>query len=238
MKSRSRKVKKINRPKSKRVPLGANLSKKKNLQQSALLPKGVFNQNIESVEPCFPPVDTCGIPSRYGDNKIVLLVRDPWWIYTYWEVTPERENEVLEAIRRAGQSKEKVALRVYDVTGMSLPSTHCFFDIEIGGLANNWYIDVGKPDREWIVELGVRTREGNFFMLVRSNTVRTPRFGLSDVLDEEWMMPDDLYRKLLSLTGSLEYQKNSLSVREGWERYLRSIASSGSVAHLAVSCKE
>jgi hypothetical protein len=28
------------------------------------------------------------LPSGYGDNKILLLVRDPYWVYSYWEISP------------------------------------------------------------------------------------------------------------------------------------------------------
>jgi len=27
------------------------------------------------------------IPSRYQENRFVLLIRDPWWLYGYWEIT-------------------------------------------------------------------------------------------------------------------------------------------------------
>ena len=33
-------------------------------------------------------------PAGYGDNKIVLLVRDPWWIFTYWEISPGKGEAV------------------------------------------------------------------------------------------------------------------------------------------------
>ena len=153
------------------------------------------------------------------------MVRDPWWLFAYWEVTPWREQEVADAIRRTGLTREKSVLRVYDVTDTALPNSHSFFDIELVNLANSWYVDVGSPNRQWVVEVGVRTREGRFFMLVRSNVVRTPRFGVSDVLDEEWMLPDELYWKLFGMSG-LGRQKSSLDVREILERYLKSVVSS------------
>jgi hypothetical protein len=171
------------------------------------------------------PSSGFSLPSQYGEDKAVLMVRDPWWLYAYWEVTPRREGEVAEAIRRAGLTREKSVLRVYDVTGSSVSAAHSFFDIELVNFASNWYIDVGVPDRQWVVEVGIRTREGRFFMLVRSNVVRTPRFGVSDVLDEEWMLPDELYWKLFGMSG-LGRQKSSLDVREMLERYLKSIVSS------------
>ena len=172
------------------------------------------------------------LPAAYGDNKLVLLVRDPWWLYAYWETTPEREREVLGLVRSSGLSVETKVLRVYDVTDKEWPDTHTFFDIEIG-IANNWYVDVGKPDRQWIAELGFRAHGGRFFSLVRSNRVRTPRFGVSDVLDEEWLLPDDLYWKIFGLSGGFGKPKSSLEVREVLERYLRGLGASENSARLS-----
>ncbi len=137
------------------------------------------------------------LPKNYGDDKMVLLVRDPWWLFAYWEVTQTRQAEVREAIHRGRLSPDKTVLRVYDETA----GAGTFFDIEVGVFADNWYIDVGKPDREWVAELGIRTHEGRFFRWVRSNRVRTPRAGVSDVLDEEWLLPDEIYWKLFGLSG-------------------------------------
>lgn len=172
------------------------------------------------------------LPSQYGDNKLVLLVRDPWWFYAYWETNEWREKEVLDQIRRAGLSVASKMLRVYDVTDAELPDQHAFFDIEIG-FANNWYVDVGKPDREWIAEIGFMAHGGRFFPLVRSNVVRTPRFGVSDVLDEEWLLPDELYWKIFGLSGGLGKQKSSLDVKEVLERYLRGLGASENSARIA-----
>ena len=151
------------------------------------------------------------LPRFYGEDKIVLLIKDPWWLFAYWEITAGRRKEVLETIRNQRLLPEKTVLRVYDVTDPPLSHGHSFFDIELNVFAVNWYIDVGTPDRQWLVELGIRTRDGRFFALVKSNAVRTPRFGVSDILDEEWMMPDDLFWKIF---GGFEGQKSSLAIGE------------------------
>ena len=92
---------------------------------------------------------------------------------------------------------------------------------------------MGIPDREWVAELGLRTASGGFFMLVRSNTVKTPPFGISDVLDEEWMMPDDMYYKLLGIMGGFESVGDSMSVRKMVERYVRQSVSSEAAPQLS-----
>lgn len=152
------------------------------------------------------------LPSAYHENKLTLLVRDPWWVFAFWEVTPEREKEVLREILQKGLQKEKTVLRVYDVTGTSMAHANTFLDIELNFFTDNWYIDAGKPDTDWVAELGIRATNGSFFALVRSNTVKTPRFGLSEMLDEEWMMPDDLYWKLFGRMAGLSDRKSSLNI--------------------------
>ena len=124
-------------------------------------------------------------PPGYGDNKIVILVRDPWWIYAYWEIRKEKEEEAIRKIEAAGDGMMKSILRVYDVTDINFngKNAHSYFDIDLKGLANNWYINVGSPDRSWVVDIGIVTRNGSFYMLARSNMVKTPRFGMSDILD-------------------------------------------------------
>ena len=33
-------------------------------------------------------------PASYGADKIVLMVRDPRWVYAYWEITENKYNEI------------------------------------------------------------------------------------------------------------------------------------------------
>ncbi len=171
------------------------------------------------------------LPEYYGEDKFVLLVRDPWWLFAYWEVTPGREAHVMGEISARGLRRQKTVLRVYDLT--AAPSV--FFDIEIQHLNNNWYIDVGQPDREWAAEIGFKTEDGQFFVLVRSNAVRTPSFGISDVLDEEWMMPDEMYFKLLGVIGGFEGVGSSMEIRKMFERRIRQAISSENSPKLSKS---
>lgn len=173
------------------------------------------------------------LPNRYGEDKLVLLVRDPWWLYTYWEVTPQNERSVHEKVKRSGEKIDRTVLRVYDVTEAAQNKNGSFFDIEIANFSDNWYVDVGSPDRDWVAELGIRSNSGAFYPMLRSNTVRTPRYGVSDVVDEEWMMPDELYWQLLGRSGGLWDAKSSLEVRRYLMRYLKSNVSSEASRNLS-----
>ncbi|MBI4436201.1 MAG: DUF4912 domain-containing protein [Candidatus Omnitrophica bacterium] len=174
-------------------------------------------------------------PSGYGDHKIVLLVRDPWWIHAYWEVNREVEERTLHAMREKGLSPQKSVLRVYDVTGIDFNgrNAHRFFDIGVSGLAKNWYIEVGEPNRDFIVDLGIVAHDGSFHLLCRSNRVTTPRFGMSEVVDEEWMTSEDDYWKLFGLSGGYGIGKSSLEMKEFFKKHLLEQVSSGGASGFA-----
>lgn len=97
-------------------------------------------------------------PEAYEENRVVLLVRDPWWIYAYWEMLP-------------GTVREANVLRLYDVSS-ERPQA---FDIFLTPQAKSWYINV-FPDRRYYAEIGYFVG-GVFVALARSNLIRTPRIA-------------------------------------------------------------
>jgi len=127
------------------------------------------------------------LPTGYGKDRIVLMVRDPFWLHCYWELT---HNAVQRAEAALGQEwhASKPILRLLDVTSgdTSNASEAVVRDIEIHGGCNNWYIDVNNPPRSYRVDIGYLARSGRFYVVARSNTVSTPRAGVSDVIDENW----------------------------------------------------
>lgn len=202
-------------------------STRRRMARKAAIPRlaPVVNPEVFVEPPVHSRATDHRLPASYGENELVLLVRDPWWLFAYWEVTQGRQEEVERDLRRAGHRDWKTVLRVYDVTQCSLAKPRSFFDIELNFYTDNWYIDVGLPDREWMAQLGLRAADGRFFVLVSSNKVRTPSFGISDVLDEEWMLPEDVYYRLIGLSG-VNTQKGSMDIRNILEKYLKRLVSS------------
>jgi len=197
------------------------------LKEKVFVPKessqemGPAPQYKSPEEFCFPP--------GYGDNRIVIMTRDPWWIFAYWEITKQKEEEVKAQIAQKGFLPLKSILRVYDIPerGFNGGNANNFFDIDLTGLANNWYINVGTPNRSWIVDIGILTTNNEFFFLARSNCVRTPRFGMSDVIDEEWMCLEDDYWRMFGLSGGFGMGKASMAMREMFKKRLMQQISSG-----------
>ena len=63
-----------------------------------------------------------------------------------------------------------------------------YYDQEVSEQVGNWYFDLGRPSHSFCADLGLLSPEGRFMTLVRSNYVTMPRDGVSDVIDEEWML--------------------------------------------------
>ena len=145
-------------------------------------------------------------PQTYNDTKIVLLVRDPHWVFTYWEISQQKRDEVRQKLGDEEFKSSRETLRVYDT------KTWQYFDIEVPGGALNWYIRVPAPNCSYCVDIGYKTRDGRFIAVARSNVVTTPLDKMSDMIDEEWMIPD--WEKIYALSGGFGIGRGSLEIQE------------------------
>ncbi|NQT32318.1 MAG: DUF4912 domain-containing protein [Candidatus Omnitrophica bacterium] len=162
------------------------------------------------------------IPYGYGDNKVVLMARDPWTIFSYWETSQDVEDNVRKEISQKGLIPSKSILRVYHPQdGDSSENPTIAFDFELVGRVNSWYIHVDDAGQKWTAEVGILCQTGEFYPIARSNTVSTPDNHISDVCDEGW---EDLYYGLFISHG---IGTSSLDFRESMDRHLSKCLSSG-----------
>lgn len=168
------------------------------------------------------------LPYQYGKDKIVLQVRDPWWLHSYWEVTQDTWEKLKTRLKDLFWSAKKV-LRVYDVSQINFNggNAHRFFDIEVSPESHSWYIDTGGPGRSWCVDLGLRLANGEFITIVRSNTVHTPLEGPSWITDEEWMIPEEMFGRLYGMGFGLG---QSSPVGKAWQERVKKALFSGVLA--------
>ncbi|MFH1772140.1 MAG: DUF4912 domain-containing protein [Candidatus Omnitrophota bacterium] len=199
------------------IPLSVNFMPEK---------EKIYDAALALKEHRFPEQVSYNLPVRYYDNRIMLMPRDPWWLHTYWDLSENRIKEVVNSIHLDQHNSLKWALRVYDVNGVKNfngSNSNYFFDLDINYDANSWYINVDRPEREWCVEIGFKTASGDFYPIARSNTIKTPYFGISSELDEEWLLPDEEYYKML---GVYNLGDSSLQRKKKLEEYLRQQISS------------
>ncbi len=229
--------KRIKKPATKRIVTATPKRKKISLQeepiQSPVYSLEAKKESVEiekikftAVQEPVADINRYSLPLRYSDNRITILPRDPWWIYSYWDISEQRINEVISAIPVYERENLKWILRVYDLTNVSHfdgKNANSFFDIGIHFEANNWYINVNQPERSWCVEIGLVNPSGKFFPVARSNVIKTPYFGISSIIDEEWALPDEDYYKVL---GIYDLGKSSLERKRKFEEIVKNQISS------------
>ncbi len=137
------------------------------------------------------------IPDRYYDNKIVLLVRDPYWCFAFWDISNELMEQKIKEIRKEW-GNYGLALRINEIQAGNKKQT-CG-DIIISGGADNWYIKINEPGKCYMVQIGLKTEDGHFILLATSNTVEMPNDNVSDIVDEEWMDGDGNFGEILKMS--------------------------------------
>lgn len=170
------------------------------------------------------------LPAGYGDNKVVLMVRDPHWAYVYWEINGQKIAEARGRLKSLFD-ESRLILRVYDVTGIDFngENAHSFFDIDIPNILGNWYVNIGRPNRTFCMDIGYRKPDGGLFVLSRSNKVTSPRDTFSEVVDEEWMTSEEEYKRIYARSIGLGTAGASAELVEMMKKRLEGEISSGGV---------
>ena len=154
-------------------------------------------------------------------DRMVLMVRGPHWLHTFWEVTSRSMKRAQAALGTQWHSARPV-VRLFSVESnlQASPSERVVRDIEVHGGVKNWFIDVRQQLR-YRVELGYLATSGRFHPLARSNAVVTPAISHGDSLDAHWGDIAKDCEKIYSLSGGFSSENNSLELQELFSERLR-----------------
>lgn len=155
-------------------------------------------------------------------DRLVLMVRDPYWLQACWTVTRHSVKRAEAALAEHWHTAHPI-LRVLEVDGGQTTTTseRVVREIDVHGGVTNWYIDVANPPQSFRVELGYKAASGRFFSICRSNIVRTPAPDSSDVIDENWTDVAENYERVYALSGGYSEDNNSGELQELFEERLR-----------------
>jgi uncharacterized protein len=155
---------------------------------------------------------------RPSHDRLVVMVRDPYWLHAYWELNPQTVERAQSALGQNWHGTRPV-LRVYRVAADG--SGEMYREITIHGGVSHWYVDVQNPPQQYRMEIGYLTASGQFHCLVRSNTVTTPPAGTSDSVDENWADVDQNADRIFAMSGGYTQRGTSLELQELLEERLR-----------------
>lgn len=124
--------------------------------------------------------------TQFIRDRVYFLVKDPHWTWIWWQVTPETIDKT-KALIGEGAAQAQFTLRILDVTDIIFDgkNSHRFFDVEVHFFTDHWYLRIGESDRNYCVQVGFKV-EGQFYPMVRSNTLSLPRDHPSDSTEEQW----------------------------------------------------
>lgn len=155
---------------------------------------------------------------RDEHDRLVVMVRDPYWLHAYWELAPRSVERAQSALGQHWHSTRPV-LRLFHIS--SDGSAVLGREIAIHGGVNHWYVDVQNPPQQFRMEIGYVTAAGQFYCLARSNTVTTPPAGTSDSVDENWADIDQNADRIFAMSGGYSQRGTSLELQELLEERLR-----------------
>lgn len=135
-----------------------------------------YQKNQEGKAESNVPIRLIQVPSSYERDEVTLLPQSPTVIYSYWELSTAMRQMIEHQCRSAWHELNK-HLRVYDCTMLHFNghNAHCYIDIDLPEMTNNWMIRGLEPNRTYIVDLGIWTKQGSFLTIIRSNAIDTPR---------------------------------------------------------------
>lgn len=126
------------------------------------------------------------LPSSYDENRIVVLVRDPYLVYAYWDFS-------FDKIKELGLDKDsKIILRSYETENMT------YFDVELPSQMRNCYFQVPSSGKKYFTEVGV-LKNGKFVAIAKSNEFFVPPdkvdYDLSKLSPVEYKKAEEIYRQ-------------------------------------------
>ncbi len=154
------------------------------------------------------------------EDRIILIVRDPFWLQAYWEIT---KNSVVRAKAALAENWHGATpmLRVMKTSDDDRNGAveEVLREIPIHGGVKNWYIDVSDPPGQFRVQIGYKAANGKFHLIARSNRVKTP--PASGDHDENWTDIAEDYEKYYAQSGGYTNDTSSGELKSVFEEKLR-----------------
>lgn len=130
-------------------------------------------------------LDRFELPSDYETNRITLMLRDPHWAFTYWDLSSAKKREYLESPRFDG-----IFLRVLEVESENEEIViRDSFEIPVQLSDSSWYIHIPRQKTSYRIQLVGRNRHRRELLAV-SNRIYVPPAGLP--LPVEEMTPEQM----------------------------------------------
>ena len=105
------------------------------------------------------------LPAAYGTEKLLLLARDPHWLYAHWDLT-ERQQRQYNAL----SSDRHLVVRVQPGTVAGHPSS----EMHVHPESRHWFIHVERAATKYVAQLGYYQANRQWVTVAASGPTVTP----------------------------------------------------------------
>lgn len=164
------------------------LTEEEQIESAKYLPRHVPKRVFEEERFLFP--------ETYGIDRVRLLVKDPEWLFAYWDLSTRSVDTLRRELGERGLALTRLTLRITDPAhgGTSI--------ILLPYGARAWYVRADTARRTYRALLGWTLPSGQFRTLAESNVVSTPRTGPSP----------EAVRRRMPFNAPLDEIRNALGV--------------------------
>ena len=141
------------------------LSEEEQIESAKYLPRHVPKRVFEEERFLFP--------ETYGIDRVRLLIKDPEWLFAYWDLSARAVDTLRRELGERGMALTRLTLRITD------PGYGGTSVILLPYGARAWYVRADTKSRSYRAQLGWTLPSGQFRTLAESNLVATPRQGPS-----------------------------------------------------------
>ncbi|MFT5300024.1 MAG: hypothetical protein ACI87E_000492 [Mariniblastus sp.] len=154
-------------------------------------------------------------------DRIVLVVRDAYWMQAYWEVTRATVQRAKVALNGHWHNARPV-LRLLEITsdGNTNSVENVVQEIPIHSGVNNWYVSTNQPGSKYRIAIGYSVPGGKFHLISKSNQVNPPATSFSEG-DEHWTDITNEVEKYYSLSGGYDNKTVSGDLQDVFEEKAR-----------------
>jgi len=147
---------------------------------SPALPPRVFEPTGEDRE----------LPEAYGTKELLLVARDPHWLYAHWDLSREQQQTY-----NTRSAEGHLVLRVYaDALGGPLAA-----QVHVHPESRHWFVHVERGGTRYIAELGYNQPGGKWTTISVSGATLTPPDDVSTETDVQFAtIPVDIPLKQLA----------------------------------------
>lgn len=155
------------------------------------------------------------------EDRIILVVRDPFWVQAYWEITRGSVSRARAAFAGNWHSAQPV-LRLLKISndGNTNAVEEIVEEIPIHGGVSNWFINVKTQAKNYRVVIGYLCKDsGKFHLISKSNEIEMPK--ASEAADCTWNDITNDAQRYYSLSGGNDPNLASADLRAVFEEKSR-----------------